>query len=173
MKSFGLGKLVWAIGAVSVLSCGGDGGGEDNTPIVVEDGDYHHFVTDTLKLPDTPTEAEAISFDLDGNGTVDLGVTGLIPTIKGLLMQNGTDLDVSLQEAITTDGQIVILHSVRANDLARDSSVQWQVYLGSELVPPLPADQFTGNGSFTVSASSPGNAKLTGRIGPTSLGSQF
>jgi hypothetical protein len=141
-------------------------------PIEVNDGDYNHYATNAVILAMSQEEAEQQSFDLTGDGTVDLGLTYLLPQILPIVAQ-GVDVNAAIAEAITVDGSIVLLHSVRANALSQDSSVSWQVYLGNELTAPLPADQYTGNGSFSVSASSPTNAKLTGRIGPTSGGSLF
>jgi hypothetical protein len=172
MKSYNVGKLVCAFSAIAAFSCGGDGTTEENPPIVVDTGDYHHYATNELTLATSTQVATEQSFDLDEDGTVDLGITGFIPTLVDLL---GEDVDVNalINEALTTDGSIVLLHSVRADDLARDATTQWQIYLGNPLTAPIPADQFTGNGTFSVSANTPTNAKVAGRIGPSSGGNVF
>jgi hypothetical protein len=172
MKSYYVGKLVCVLGAVAAISCGGDGTGTVDPPIVVSDGDYYHYVTNAITLATTSSIAEQQSFDLNGDGTVDLGLTGLLPQVLPLLGAD-TDINALLQELITQDGAVILLHSVRANDITRDSSTSWQVYLGDPLTAPLPADQFTGTGVFTVAADSPTAAKVNGRIGPTSGGNVF
>jgi len=141
-------------------------------PIVVNDGDYYHFVTTEVKLATTAQEAEAQSFDLDGDGEVDKGLTGFLPQILPLVAAD-VDVNQEIADAITVDGSIILLHSVRANSLETDSSVSWQVFLGDELAAGFPADQFTGNGAFNIAANSPMTAKLNGRLGPTSGGRLF
>ncbi len=147
-------------GALSLSACGGDDDGGNGTPDAAPNnttftGTYHHYVTNSVKFGASVSEANSFGFDLDGKSPTSDNLIGrTIATFAGQF-----DIDTAIAEALT-EGEFIILHSVRADALAADPSVSWQVYLGD----PKPSPDFTGNGTFTVAADSPTAAKLSGAI---------
>ena len=115
----------------------------------VPTGAYHHYVLRRLLIPRTPAEKTAFGLNIDGDpaDVVDNALGGLLQ----FLGTQGFAFQASIDAAIAA-GQVVQLHSMRADDLASDDSVSWQVFLGDASAAP-PA--FDGADTFTVSASSP------------------
>lgn len=144
---------------IVVLVAGGCGPGEtaeqpDAGPVL---GPYHHYVSSSLLLPQSPAEATDYGVDLDGDAQhVPDNALG---RILAALASNGLDSSSALSTAVAS-GDILLLHSVRSENLVNDGSVSWQVFLAAE----DPAPDFSGAGAFVVAADSPTDALLLGRI---------
>jgi hypothetical protein len=133
----------------------GDGAVAPDAGGGVTSGDHHHYVTSSLRLGANATEADRYAFDLDGDGEKDNKIGGLLSLLGSFL-----DADRRLDEAVK-GGQIVLLHSVRADSLVSDETVSWRVLVGT----PRPSPDLTsGAGQFTVASSSPQNAILSGKL---------
>lgn len=158
-RRFASAFLAVAVFGLSALAgCSSDG--EDN--VTTPDGGgstsgtYNHFVNSSLKIGANATEATALAFaDLDGKPPAKDNALGIfLANLNGQLM-----LDMALATAVN-DGTIVILHSVRADDIGNDSSASWQVWLGN----PQASPKFDGSGQFTVASNAPRDAILSGAI---------
>jgi hypothetical protein len=150
-------RLACGLVAVVGLGCGEDVSGQNGTPDAggAVTGSYNHFVTSNLKIGDTATDAAALAFvNFDGQGGDDNALGTSLANFSSVL-----NVDTALATAVT-EGTIVILHSVRADDITADPSVSWQIWLGD----PEPDPVFDGSGTFTVAANAPRNAILGGGI---------
>jgi hypothetical protein len=146
-----------AILFASLAACGGDDGGGDTTPDAggsANTGTYYHYATSQLKVGTSANEANSFAFDLDGVAGKDNSLGGVLAGLNSQLM-----IDMAIQAALT-DGDFVILHSLRADDLTTDSTASWQIFLGD----PQAAPKYDGTGTFTVASNSPTTAKLSGAI---------
>jgi hypothetical protein len=124
------------------------GGGADPGPEPVTTGTYHHFVTSGVQVPVTPELQNALGIDLDADPQhrPDNRLAGVLIALAG-----NSDVDLQTRaDAALASGQMVMLHSVRADDLGEDASVSWQVYRGGAPAAP-PA--FDGTDAFEVAAS--------------------
>ncbi len=108
---------------------------DEDPPPVVTSGTYHHFVQTGWDLPLTSAEAQTIGFDLDDDGRRDNQAGGVISALSGI----GLDL-VGASATAFTGGELVILHSVRADGLIDDGAVSWRVLGGA----PTEAPRFDG-----------------------------
>lgn len=104
-------------------------------------GPEHGYVTDSMQLPTTNTQASSLGRDIDGNGTRDNRLGAFYAALAG----HGLDLTVEQNTALQ-DGEIVMLHSLRAASLASATNATWQVLYG----PPTPEPDLTGDGTFAV-----------------------
>jgi hypothetical protein len=100
-------------------------------PPVVDSGRYHHYVQTGWTLPATSSEAYQLAFDLDGDGSGDNNAGNIIGALAGL----GLDASGTSAGAFAR-GDVVILHSVRADDLVDDGAVSWRVLAGEADAPP-------------------------------------
>jgi hypothetical protein len=115
----------------------GGGGGEEPP----DTGAYYRYAVDDLILPGDGVSADDVAFDVDGTGGPDNALGGILSLL-------GT-IDVSLQphvDAAIQSGDLVSLHEIRADDLANDESVSWQVFLG---MPMSESPKFDGTDAFT------------------------
>ena len=152
-------------------ACGSDDGGDGT---VDPGGTDHTFVVSKVQVPTNGTEATALGLDIDdkandANGGIDnqLGmVLGNIGALAPTLNIQG-----SIDEQVATGG-IILLTNLLAKDLASASGVGLTVYLGDN-PRPLPCTDandtvcgkhLTGTGMFDISASSPQDATLAGKI---------
>src|SRR5262245_35860108 len=101
-------------------------------------GGFTHYVSPSLKLGKTSNEAYGYAFDLDGDGQEDDQIGGLLA-----LLASNLDADGRLDAAVKA-GTIILLHSLRADSLTSDSTVNWRVLVGSA----KPNPDYTGSGSF-------------------------
>jgi hypothetical protein len=114
----------------------------DADPPVVTTGTYRHYVQRAWALPATSADALQFGFDFDGDRLVDNQAGAVIGALAGL----GLDVQIASDRALSS-GSVVILHSVRADDLARDATVDWRVFTGEPLVTP---PRWDGEDVFTV-----------------------
>lgn len=114
-------------------------------------GVTYQFVVDNILLPSTKGQ---YATDLDGNGTVDDQLGGLLSEL-GSVTGGSTGVGGSVSA-----GSLVLLHEVIADDLTNDPEVSWQLYEGM----PQGAPVFDGTGAFTVAPISPRDDIMTGAI---------
>lgn len=147
-----------AIAVFAVTGCSSEGEDNQGTPDAggAATGTYNHFVNSSLKIGTNANEATALAFaDLDGAGSAKDNALGIfLANLNAQLM-----LDMALATAVN-DGSIVILHSVRADDITSDSTASWQVWLGDAQAMP----KFDGTGQFTVASNAPRDAIVQGSI---------
>jgi hypothetical protein len=134
--------LPLAIPALLVGACVVDSGPDAPEPPVVTSGTYHHYAQRLFTLPSNSSEARELGMDLDGDDLVDNQAGAVIGALSSL----GLDVQTASDEALT-DGGLVILHSVRADELAGDDSVSWRVMAGRPTEAP---PRWDGTDSFRV-----------------------
>jgi hypothetical protein len=110
----------------------------------------HQYVTDTLKLGSSVSEADGYALDLDGNGSTDNALGRFLIALSP---------DQSIAASIQ-GGSTVILHSLQADSLRNDRSASWHVYLGK----PRPNPVLSGGGRFTIDRAAPAGTDLAGSI---------
>lgn len=147
------------VSVMGLAACGGSEGDTNNqTPdaAMQSSGTLSKFVNSSLKIGSSEMEADGLAFaDLDNKPPAkDNELGALLASFNPQLM-----LDNALTTAVNA-GTIVILHSIRADSLSNDSSATWQVWLGAQQANP----KFDGTGTFTVAATSPQDAIITGSI---------
>jgi hypothetical protein len=159
-----------ALLGLSLVACGGGGGGSsadagtqpdaDTSPLT---GDFTHYVGNTLNVPDNQAESMALGLNIDGDpqNKIDNALGGLLAALGAQGLDTQSNIDASV-----TSGSLLLLHSIQADDLTADSSVGWQVFLGTAAAEP-PA--YDGTDTFTVDSTGPSDAKLRGSI----TGGQF
>ena len=134
--------------SATLAACGGGSGDDDDTPDGgnTNTGMYYHYVSSSLKTPAMPADKNAYGLNIDGDpqNTPDNALGGLLQFLgsQGFTVQETIDSSIAM-------GSAVMLHSLRADDLATDASASWQVYLGDATAAP-PA--FNGMDMFTISA---------------------
>ena len=140
-------RSVVAVVSIALMGCGAD---PVEGPEPVTSGTYHHYVTSALRLPSSAELQREYGLDLnpevDPAGKPD---NQLGNVFVALTSSSSADLQGVLDGAVA-DGQLVLLHSVRADALAGDSSVSWQVFVGADRAAP-PA--FDGSDRFELGSS--------------------
>ena len=114
--------------------------------------DEIQYVTNGLTVPTDGVLARDLGFDLNNDDRPD----NQLGTLVGLL-------DLDLQTLVTqyvSEGQFVLLHRLRAPDVASTSSASWFVYRGDGGDAP----DFSGAGEFAVSEDSPVDGHMSGSI---------
>lgn len=110
------------------------------------------YVTDGLTVPTDAVLARDLGFDLNGDDRPD----NQLGTLVGLL-----DLDLqTLVNEYVSEGQFVLLHSLRAADVVETRSASWFIYLGNGGSTP----DFSGAGEFEVNPASPADGRMIGSI---------
>src|SRR5438552_5116648 len=113
-------------------------------PQPVTSGTYHHYVTSGLRIPTSGELQREYGLNIDGD--VDGRPDNQLGNVFVALTSNSdADLQGRIDGAIA-DGSLVLLHSVRADDLGADHSVSWQVYPGADSTPP----RWDGSDAFTI-----------------------
>jgi hypothetical protein len=171
-------SVVCLVGALSLglFACGGggddDGGDDDGGDTIDPTGTNNTFVISALDLPENGSEATMLGLDIDGKAMD--GVDNQLGSVLGAI--GGLAPDLALQESLdgqVDQGQIVVLANIKAKDLANSTGVGLYVLIGNE--PTMPAactdatdmvcrKHLAGTGTFTISADSPPDASLAGRI---------
>lgn len=160
---------------MSLVACGGDEG-EGN---VVPEGEHYRYVADTVLVPTTQTQAREYGLDLDGDGPVDNTLGMVLSTLGGM----GFDVQTTIDTAVA-EGDIVLLLDFQTKDFMNTTKAGVQVFLGDLVAPTVACNtgetyndvtmmgcgrHLSGTGNFAVSANSPTNAALGGKI----VNSQF
>jgi hypothetical protein len=159
----------------SIAACGGGGGDDGGT--VVPMGDHNHYVAQQVLVPTTTAQADEFGLDIDGMGDKSDNALGMVlSTLKGF----GFDVQGAIDEAVA-QGDIILLADFQTTKFDNDSNAGIQVFLGdSATATPAPCNTdetydpttMTGcghhlspsGGMFTISADSPTNAALGGKI---------
>ncbi|MBA2544254.1 MAG: hypothetical protein H0V17_31710, partial [Deltaproteobacteria bacterium] len=131
-----------AMFSVLLTACGAD---DPAGPAPVTTGEFHHYVTNSLRIPLTGELQREYGINVDGDsgGRPD---NQLGNVFVALTSNSDLDLQGQVDDAVA-DGGLVLLHSVRADDLESDPSVSWQVYSGADTAAP-PA--FDGSDTFAM-----------------------
>jgi hypothetical protein len=151
-------KACLACAALTVAACGGGESGPGTPDAAPEPtGMKTQYVSDTIKLPTTPSESQMYGIDLDGDpqGRPD----NLLGSILATLASQDVDLQAQVDEGIAM-GELILLHEIQADDFVTWPTAGWQVYLGASTPTPV----FDGTGMFTVDPQGPTDARLPGRI---------
>jgi hypothetical protein len=153
---------------MSLVACGGDDGGN-----VVPEGTHYHYVASNVYVPTSNTQAREYGLDLNADGTVDNQLGMVLSTLAGM----GFDIQATIDTAVA-EGSIILLADFQTKDFMNTTAAGVQVYLGenptpaactgTEMYDPVAKTgckhHLDGNGSFSISASSPENAALGGKI---------
>lgn len=163
---------VCLVGALSLglVACGG-GGDDDGGDTIDPNGTDHTFVAASLNLPENAAEAMMLGLDIDNKPND--GVDNQLGMVLGSIGALAPDLD--LQTAVDEQidqGDIILLANVKATDLANASGAGFFVFLGDNPNPAACMDandmvcrrHLAGGASFSISASSPMDAAIAGRI---------
>ena len=113
-----------------------------------------HYVTDSLKVGGSASEAASYGLDLNDDGRPDNALGGLLGGLSSIF---GFDAQIATS---LRAGDVVMLHSLRADSLDRDRAASWQVYLGA----PQPNPVLTGGGTFSIDPAAPTGGRLPGAI---------
>lgn len=153
-------------------ACGGDDSGGDGT--IDPGGTNHTYVVSHIQVPTNGAEATSLGLDIDGKAN---DANGGIDNQLGMVLGNIGALAPTLDIQGSIDGQvdeggIILLTNLFAKDLASASGVGMWVYLGDNPMPAACTDvndmvcrkHLAGTGMFGISASSPTDANLAGRI---------
>ena len=154
----------------SFVACGGDDGGN-----VIPEGTHYHYIANKVLVPTTNTQAREYGLDLNGDKTVDNQLGMVLSTLGSM----GFDIQATLDEAVAT-ADIVLLVDFQTKDFTNTTAAGIQVFLGDKnMVTPMACNtgevynettntgcghHLGGTGMFAVSANSPTNASLGGKI---------
>lgn len=156
--------LASALIPMSLVACGGS----DGTP--TPQGAHTHYIANKIFVPTSSTESREYGLDLNGDGTVD---NQLGATLAALKSQGGFDIQATIDTAVN-EGSIILLVDFQTTSFTSAAAAGIQVFLGDKAqTTPAPCDgsadttcgkHLTGNASTAISASSPTNAALAGKI---------
>ncbi len=164
---------VLSITLVSLAACGGgaspgvDAEVRPDAEPRIPMGDHHPYVIDSIQLPTSDSEAQALGLDIDGDHEVD----NALATVVALLSSNGNDPN----DAVTTgidEGEIIHLANLQTESLDAADNVGLFIWDGADPTPPACLDSFdtvcrrhfTGTASFTVTSEDPGDAMVFGEL---------
>jgi hypothetical protein len=152
------------LATLPLIACGGGG-----SSTVVPEGMHYHYVVDKALIPTNNNQARQYGLDLNGDGVVD-NQLGMVLSTLGTM---GFDIQTPVTTAVA-NGSIILLADVQTKDFASASAAGLSVYLGDKATAmPAPcanAQDVTcglhlkGTGTFTLAASSPTNALVSGPI---------
>lgn len=175
-------RLLFGLLALPMIACGG--GGEDQpTP----EGPHYGFVANKLSVPTNNNQAREFGLDLNNDKTVDNQLGMVLGTLAG----QGFDVQGTIDKAIA-EASIILLVDFQSSSFDSTSAAGLSVKLGDVETPTACAagemylcklangmecdagatgctcsgcgKHLDGNGSFTVSASSPTDALVAGKI---------
>src|SRR5688572_18141775 len=98
---------------------------DESGPTPPTSGEYHHYVTTDLRVPLSAELQREYGLDLD-NDPSQKPDNQLGSVFVALSSNSDADLQGRIDDALA-GGKLVLLHSVRADALAADGSVSWQV----------------------------------------------
>jgi len=166
-----------AVFSIALAACHGHGkGGFVPDADVDPDGGQplaaHRFVMSKQKIPSTTQQAKDFAFDLDGNGSIDNQLGGVMASTAAQGFNVQTPADIAVDR-----GQILMLAEVRADSLDISAFATFQMFTGTNPNPAAcsgPSDQvcrkhLTGSASFIVSPATSHDPPLSGAIGASML----
>lgn len=113
-----------------------------DAPPAVTSGELHHFAQTGWSVP-TVDEDRTLGFDLDGDGRRDNAGGALLRTLATI----GLDVGGASADAFAR-GEVVQLHSLRADALDDDASVSWRLFVGLSREQP----RFDGTDAFLATS---------------------
>jgi hypothetical protein len=123
-------------------------------------GVQYHFVTNTLLIPTTQAQTQAVALNVDGDPQQHPdNLFGELLTLLTSTTQGG-EMQSALDQAVNT-GQLVLLHVVKADDPLNDPSVSWSVFQGQKTQS---APSFDGSDKFTVDSAAPPTSPIVGSL---------
>ena len=151
-----------------LAACGGDDEGN-----VIPEGTHYHYVANKVFVPTTNTQAREYGLDLNKDGTVDNQLGMVLSTLGSM----GFDIQTTIDKAVA-EGSIILLADFQTKDFTNTTAAGVQVFLGDMEMPAAcnAGEEFNetthtgcghhldGTGSFAISANSPSNAALGGKI---------
>jgi hypothetical protein len=157
--------------AVPLAACGGGDstGDDDDQPA----GTHYGYVVSKAYVPTSKATAREWGLDLGAakSGTPDGTIDNILGEAFGTLASQGFDIQGTITTAID-HGTIMLLVDFQTTDFATAAGAGFSVKLGGGSTPPACADtadttcrhHLDGNATFTVSATSPANALVSGAI---------
>jgi hypothetical protein len=153
-----------------------DSASPDATPDAPPDsppamGNHAHYVVNKVTLPTTLTQAQMNALDIDGNGTVDNKLGGVILAFASM----GFNPQPSVDQAVS-HGQILMLADLQTSDFTTATAAGFTLYIGQN-PQPAPCSSSTdtvcghhlqGTGMFDAAAS-PRDTALVGDIATGTL----
>lgn len=154
--------LLFAL-ALPLVACGG---GDDDGDVQAT-GPHYTYVASQVLVPTNTNVARDYGLDLNGDKTVDNALGMVLATLGG----RGLDVQSTIKGAVD-EGDIILLVDFQSDSFTSSAGAGFSVKLGQDPTPPAcngSADTVCGNhlkgtGTFTVSANSPNNAAVTGKI---------
>lgn len=157
-----------------VLPFAACGGGDEGTP--TPEGMHYTYVASSVLVPTTNNEAREYGLDLgssDSNepdGTVD----NQLGMVLGTLASQGFEVQTAVDEAVA-DGSIILLADFQTTSFSSAGGAGLAIKLGDKATAmPVPCtdpaniatcgQHLKGTGTFTVSAASPANAVVVGKV---------
>ncbi len=115
----------------------------------------HGYVASAIAIPANSSEAMSLGRDINGDGHPD----NALGQFFAALAVSGLDFRSATQDAVT-NGDLLMLGSLRARSLVKDKKATWQALYAKPAHPP----DFSGAGSFTVDPVAPRSSILRARI---------
>lgn len=116
------------------------------------------LVVNTLTLP---TSATTYAVDLDNNGTKDNQLGAILGALGGYIPKANSPQ--TMIDAQIKQGALILLFDILATSIVNAATMTLKMYLGADLDSNA-ADNFTGSEEFGISASSPTNLSMPGKI---------
>lgn len=140
----------------SLVACGG---GDDG--VEPPSGPHHGYVVDSVTVPEDKI------FDLDDDGVKD----NQLGQVLNILTSQGFDIQGTLDKAVA-EGTIILLYDLQTPDFSTAAGAGLRIKLGDNPSPAACTDandtvcghHLDGNATFDISASSPSDAGVDGKI---------
>jgi hypothetical protein len=148
------------VSALPLVACGG----EDT---ITPEGPHYTYVVSEASVPTNNVQATEFGLDLNGDKVVD----NQLGAVLAALSAQNVDVQGAIKSAVD-EGDIILLMDLQTSSFSSAGGAGLQVKLGDAPMPAPCTDttdtvcrkHLDGNGSFAVSASSPADAAVTGKI---------
>jgi len=125
-------------------------------------GDHTQFVANTIDVPTSASEANALGLDIDGDPM--MRPDNALGQILATLTSMGADPQATI-DAFVADGELLEVFDVQATDLVSASDVGVRGFVANDGdVPANPADNFSGSEMFVIEPGTPTDSLLYGDI---------
>jgi hypothetical protein len=154
-------KLAFLILSVfAVISCSP----ENSNPLDIcnAGGVSYDYVISEVYIPGSLTEAQAngIGMDLDDNGSIDNKLAALMK----LLLDESDEFEInSIIADQIRDGGVILLNRLKIDDFTGDGEIMG-TFVEGEMVGSATENLYSGDGHFTMDATSEYKTSLCGRI---------
>jgi len=156
-------RLLLSLLALPAVACGGEEG------LPTPEGPIHQYVVSEASVPTNNTQAREFGLDLNGDKSPD----NQLGMVLGTLASQNIDVQGAITTAIN-EGDIILLLALQTKDFMSSSGAGLQVKLADKAsAMPAPCTDATdtvcghhldGTGKFTVSADSPDDVAVAGKI---------